>query len=83
MSEYPEDVMKAARGVASDVMHAASNCGVDAVADDIARAIMTERQRCYDLVYWMALGEGSDFGLRDEIMNGDIPDTPPPGYPGN
>lgn len=46
MSEYPEDVMKAARECADLCLYTTD----DRMAVHIARALMAERQRCADIV---------------------------------
>lgn len=59
MSEYPEDVMKATEKALENWQ--ASIRGGDGIRDIIARAIMTERQRCADL----SKSEAEDYKAHD------------------
>ena len=57
MSEYPEDVMKAARECADLCLYTTD----DRMALHIARAIMAERERCADL----SKSEAEDYKSHD------------------
>lgn len=71
MSEYSEDVMKAARGIVANIRADFTNDGriddapaeeeEERVAHAIARAIMAERERCADL----SKSEAEDYKAHD------------------
>ncbi|MEZ2132435.1 MULTISPECIES: hypothetical protein [unclassified Sinorhizobium] len=79
MGEIPKDVMEVAKAIADDAIELYTVDHIEKLANEIARAILVERQRCADVAMKYKdrdPGEdGSGYWAAEEIANAIL--TPP------